>query len=321
MKYLEIQNLAEISTFLTNLCNGDQVLNGSVEAFSCKATGNEKKFAKRLQKQLSASVSVEKDENIKTTSSATAKNNQHKNYASMVSSDKKKDNCLPSQNNSDSNSSSKVDGLKPTPLRSRSVSFAQSGAYNVPGQELSALGSKPLSVGPLTDPYVRKRIVNLIATMNATFQDYDFSNVKPERFVRHQSYKDIMPIINKNFAEVVEIHNRGFLKILWDALDDAISVRECEVFSYLVDDADPKAVTGDLWSINYFFFNSSMNRMVYLKCVANSKFRKNYDDMMEEDDESDFDGYDAMEDHLNMSQQFYQVTEVVDDDEEMDITY
>ena len=29
----------------------------------------------------------------------------------------------------------------------------------------------------------------------------------------------------------------------------------------------------------------------------------------------------AMEDHLNMSQQFYQVTEVVDDDEEMDITY
>eukprot|EP00943_MAST-04B_sp_MAST-4B-sp1_P002284 g2284.t1 len=247
MKYLEIQNLAEISTFLTNLCNGDQVLNGSVEAFSCKATGNEKKFAKRLQKQLSESVSVEKDENIKkTTSTATAEDNQHKNYATMVSSDKKSDNCLPSQNNSDSNSSSKIDDLKPTPLRSRSVSFAQSGAYNVPGQELSALGAKPLSVGPLTEPYVRKRIVNLIATMNATFQDYDFSNVKPERFVRHQSYKDIMPVINKNFAEVVEIHNRGFLKILWDALDDAISVRECEVFSYLVDDADPKAVTGDL---------------------------------------------------------------------------
>ena len=80
--------------------------------------------------------------------------------------------------------------------------------------------------------------------------------------------QDIMPVINKNFAEVVEIHNRGFLKILWDALDDAMSVRECEVFSYLVDDDDPKAVTGDLWSINYFFFNPSMNRMAYLKCVS-----------------------------------------------------
>ena len=55
--------------------------------------------------------------------------------------------------------------------------------------------------------------------------------------------------------------------------DDAINVRECEVFSYIVDDEDPKAVTGDLWSINYFFFNSSMNRMAYLKCIANSKFR------------------------------------------------
>ena len=65
-----------------------------------------------------------------------------------------------------------------------------------------------------------------------------------------------------------------------------------------------------------------MNRMVYLKCVANSKFRKNYDDMMEEDDDSDFDDYDAMEDPLNMSQQFYQVTEVVDDDDdEMEVAY
>ena len=71
MKYLEIQKLGEISAFLTNLCNGDQVLNGSIEAFSCKATGNDKKFAKRLQKQLSDSVDVEKNENIQTMSATT----------------------------------------------------------------------------------------------------------------------------------------------------------------------------------------------------------------------------------------------------------
>ena len=246
MKYLEIQKLAEISQFLTNLCNGDQVLNGSVEAFSCKASGDEKKFAKRLQKQLFDSVV----DNV----------NDEKRSSTEANDSKGNDN--------ETGKKEFPDALKPTVMRSRSVSFAQSGAYNVPGQELSALGAKPASIGPLTDPSVRKRIINLIATMNATFQDYDFSNVKPERFVRHHSYKDIMPVINKNFAEVVEIHNRGFLKILWDALDDAMSVRECEVFSYLVDDDDPKAVTGDLWSINYFFFNPSMNRMAYLKCVS-----------------------------------------------------
>jgi hypothetical protein len=246
MKYLEIQKLAEISQFLTNLCNGDQVLNGSVEAFSCKASGDEKKFAKRLQKQLSNSI---------------VDNGNDEKRSSTEANDSK-------GNDNETGKKEFPDALKPTVMRSRSVSFAQSGAYNVPGQELSALGAKPASIGPLTDPSVRKRIINLIATMNATFQDYDFSNVKPERFVRHHSYKDIMPVINKNFAEVVEIHNRGFLKILWDALDDAMSVRECEVFSYLVDDDDPKAVTGDLWSINYFFFNPSMNRMAYLKCVS-----------------------------------------------------
>jgi hypothetical protein len=344
MKYLEIQKLAEISAFLTNLCNGDQVLNGSIEAFSCKATGNDKKFAKRLQKQLSGSVDVEKNENIQTvsattTTTTTTKNNANGNNQNSIGTNQSNSitndtnlSMLPStsstittittNNNSNSNSQNiDMSLLKPTPLRSRSVSFAQSGAYSVPGQELSALGSKPLSMGPLTDPYVRKRIVNLIATMNATFQDYDFSTVKPERFVRHQSYKDIMPVINKNFAEVVEIHNRGFLKILWDALDDAINVRECEVFSYIVDDEDPKAVTGDLWSINYFFFNSSMNRMAYLKCIANSKFRKNYDDMMEEEDSDYDDEYGMGGDPLNDSQQFYQVTEMVDDDQEMDGVY
>ena len=99
------------------------------------------------------------------------------------------------------------------------------------------------------------------------FQDYDFSNETrtlcpaPKLQGYHAGHQ-------QNFAEVVEIHNRGFLKILWDALDDAMSVRECEVFSYLVDDDDSKAVTGDLWSINYFFFNPSMNRMAYLKCVS-----------------------------------------------------
>ena len=200
--------------------------------------------AKRLQKQLSNSI--------------VDNGNDEKRSSKEANNSKGNDNEVGKKDS---------DSLKPTVMRSRSVSFAQSG-HTMSLAKSFALGAKPASIGPLKDPSVRKRIINLIATMNATFQDYDFSNVKPERFVRHQSYKDIMPVINKNFAEVVEIHNRGFLKILWDALDDAMSVRECEVFSYLVDDDDPKAVTGDLWSINYFFFNPSMNRMAYLKCVS-----------------------------------------------------
>ena len=64
-----------------------------------------------------------------------------------------------------------------------------------------------------------------------------------------------------------------------------------------------------------------MNRMAYLKCIANSKFRKNYDDMMEEEDSDYDDEYGMGGDPLNDSQQFYQVTEMVDDDQEMDGVY
>ena len=53
--------------------------------------------------------------------------------------------------------------------------------------------------------------------------------------------------------------------------------------------------------------------------VANSKFRRRYDDIVEDDD-SDFDDYEMDED-FGSSQQFYQVTEVVDDDDLMENGY
>ena len=66
-------------------------------------------------------------------------------------------------------------------------------------------------------------------------------------------------------------------------------------------------------------FTNILSSALASRQVANSKFRRRYDDILDDDD-SDFDDYEMNED-LASSQQFYQVTEVVDDDEFMENGY
>ena len=80
-----------------------------------------------------------------------------------------------------------------------------------------------------------------------------------------------------------------------------MKVRECEVFSYLLDDDDPPAVAGNLWSLNYFFYNKKMNRILYLTCVANSKFGQ-----------KDSQGYDEFDDYEQFSSDEEMTTSDVD---------
>ena len=79
---------------------------------------------------------------------------------------------------------------------------------------------------------------------------------------------------------------QDLLAELWAAVEEAIALRDCEVYSYVPDlEADPFS-EGVLWSFNYFFFNKSLKRIVYLSCVARSKYAvPNSQDEEADDDE------------------------------------
>jgi hypothetical protein len=49
----------------------------------------------------------------------------------------------------------------------------------------AGLGTSPL--GPLADSSTRRLLIDLIATMNASFPDHDFSALRPDQFVREPS--------------------------------------------------------------------------------------------------------------------------------------
>ncbi|CAK4618025.1 hypothetical protein LEN26_011000 [Aphanomyces euteiches] len=144
-----------------------------------------------------------------------------------------------------------------------------------------------VSIGTLADSNTRKLLINLISTMNASFPDYDFSDLKPERFHKEPDMRMIVNAINTQLAEIVEMDNMGFLEKLWESIVEAIQPSECEVYSYIPDMdgcSDPFS-DGTLWSFNYFFYNKEMKKILYFTCMSRSAFH----DMRDGDDDDDDD--------------------------------
>ena len=113
--------------------------------------------------------------------------------------------------------------------------------------------STPL--GDLRDYPVRKLLVDLIFTLNATFPDYDFSSLSAENFLREKDINVVINSINTNCCRPVETKHSGFMEKLLTSVDDVISIKDCDVFSYIPDDEHDPLSEGCMWSLNYFFCN------------------------------------------------------------------
>lgn len=218
MKLLENNRLSALTAFLTERSLGDRVIDGRVEAFSCKRAGDDKKLSKQLEKQ----------------------------YADELTS-----------------SPGSLDTTSP--------------------------------LGVLSASSTRRLLIDLISTMNASFPDHDFSALRPEQFCREASADFVARSCTRYLSE---ISDQGFdlLQELWAAVEEAVSLKDCEVFSYVPDlDSDPFS-EGALWSFNYFFFNKSLKRIVYFSCVARSKYSADPKSFEEYDD--DYRIYEGDDDRL-----------------------
>ena len=150
------------------------------------------------------------------------------------------------------------------------------------GSSAGQPGTSPL--GPLSDAATRRLLIDLISTMNASFPDHDFSALRPEQFCREASADFVARSCTRYLSE---LNDQGFdlLQELWAAVEEAVSLKDCEVFSYVPDmETDPFS-EGVLWSFNYFFFNKQLKRIVYFSCVAKSKYSTDANVVEEYDDD------------------------------------
>ncbi|KAJ2303354.1 RNA polymerase III-inhibiting protein maf1 [Coemansia sp. RSA 2706] len=137
--------------------------------------------------------------------------------------------------------------------------------------EQSSLTNIASPFGPLTQSASRKMMFYLIATLNASFPDYDFSSLNADQFTKEPSAAYCIKSVN---TTLLNVGCPATLKAsrMWDHIDDVINIDECDVYSYMPNaEDDPHEAEGPVWSFNYFFFNRSLKRIVFFtcRCISN----------------------------------------------------
>jgi AP-1 complex subunit sigma 1/2 len=149
--------------------------------------------------------------------------------------------------------------------------------------------------GTLSQISNRRTYAYMIATLNASHPDYDFSHVlRPSDFCREKRLKDVMnDIDSKVYSAQKTSIPRGLQTPggtllwgprMWNMIDAEMDVFNCEVFSYKPEENPFDDEETALWSVHYFFFNKSRKRVCYLYLRALSPSWHGGDDDIEEDD-------------------------------------
>lgn len=171
--------------------------------------------------------------------------------------------------------------------KQRTFSASRTG---VPVGSFSPITSSPF--GDLSDSGSRKVFAYLIAILNASDPNHDFSVLQPDDFSRESSPSAVISSFNNVlFGLGMPIPPR-----LWDVLDDQIDMRDCTIFSFTPDATILADEPGALWAMSWFFFNKRRKRVA---CIALNARRHSLSptlgpkivrsDVINGDDEEDYD--------------------------------
>ncbi|KAI9889447.1 MAG: RNA polymerase III-inhibiting protein maf1 [Vezdaea aestivalis] len=147
--------------------------------------------------------------------------------------------------------------------------------------------SRPSPFGPFSLISSRRAFAYMIATLNASYPDYDFSNtLRPEDFRRERSLKAVCAIFNNMLYNlrpkstgqastgayrntdpdsfVVNDDNPIWGPKKWKAIDKEMDLRTCAIYCWEPEQDPFDGEDGAIWRINYFFFNKEKKRVCYV---------------------------------------------------------
>ncbi|PSR76897.1 Maf1 regulator-domain-containing protein, partial [Coniella lustricola] len=171
-------------------------------------------------------------------------------------------------------------------LESQHEAMLKFGASLSPPQRSSLNLSRSSPFGPLSDVSSRKTFAYLIATLNASHPDYDFSHVlRPADFKRERPLRRAMTNLDAtlrsarpNAQPTVDFPVSALLlppavygtesppwgPHMWALLDKEMTLKDCAVFSYAPALNPFEEEAAAIWSLHYFFFNKERKRVSYL---------------------------------------------------------
>lgn len=136
--------------------------------------------------------------------------------------------------------------------------------------------------GPLTEIANRRTYAYMIATLNASHPDYDFSHVlRPSDFHREKRMRDVMNYIDSKITSArpnsipkgLQTPGGSLLWCprMWNLIDMEMELSDCEIYSYRPEENPFDDEETALWSLHYFFFNNKnkhRKRVCYLYARA-----------------------------------------------------
>ncbi|KAK0769030.1 RNA polymerase III-inhibiting protein maf1 [Friedmanniomyces endolithicus] len=149
--------------------------------------------------------------------------------------------------------------------------------------------SRASPFGPLSQITARRTFAYLIATLNASHPDYDFSHLlRASDFHKERSLRSIMttvdstlqnlrpkpsllylapPVLSRSAPVVANsMGSEVWSPRMWTLIDAEMGLRQCEKYSFVPeeDPFDGEDGGASVWSMHYFFFNKERKRVCYL---------------------------------------------------------
>lgn len=148
--------------------------------------------------------------------------------------------------------------------------------------------SRSSPFGSLSQISSRRTFAYLIATLNASHPDYDFSRqLKPSDFRRERSLRHVMNTLDTtiynlqpkpltfsgpaHWSSEVTPASGAILNPaqrwgprMWRAIDKEMNLKECSIYSWTPAEDPYDEEEGIIWSFDYFFFNKLRKRVCYV---------------------------------------------------------
>ncbi|RDW62825.1 repressor of RNA polymerase III transcription MAF1 [Coleophoma crateriformis] len=176
-------------------------------------------------------------------------------------------------------------------LESQYSSLLRLSASVSPPDDLSSAASslnlsRSSPFGPMTQVSSRRTFAYLIATLNASHPDYDFSHIlRPADFRRERSLKSVINTIDTTLLNLrpssgmalqvpaqttyattasATTTSQAWGPQMWTLIDKEMTLKECTVYCWAPPDEPFDGEEGSIWSLNYFFFNKERKRVAYI---------------------------------------------------------
>jgi hypothetical protein len=267
MKYLENGKLNEISSDLSDAVLGEshRIIDGRIEAYTMKRAGTDKKYAHALGQKYMAEIE-DLQEEVAATVERRRKRSSSESLAmpsksASSSPPTKRAKSLERNNKPKTATNNKKTKAAPAPPTKKEDESNQ-GRKRAHSYDFTFDSISPkTTLGDFSELSTRRLMTDLILTLNASFPDYDFSNVKPDQFHKLR-LETVRTSIYEKLSELAAQKSPNWLVDLWFALNDVIDLRDCDVYSFDNETDDENS----LWTFHYFFVNKSLRRIVFFTC-------------------------------------------------------